>query len=179
MTFGKIIAGVAAMGLALACGSAQAQLYHYKDASGRMVYSDNPPPPGTPAANILKAPKLKQAAPAAAPAATAGTAGTGADPKDKDKKAGPQSVADREADYKKRMEAADKKGKEDAAKAKEAADTQARCASLQQNLAALQSGQRMKQYDASTGQARFIDDNERSASIAKAQQDISSSKCSG
>jgi hypothetical protein len=61
----------AALGLMLACGAAQAQLYHYKDANGRTVYSDSPPPAGTPASSILKAPKM---GPAAAPAPAAGDA---------------------------------------------------------------------------------------------------------
>ncbi|HEY4370489.1 MAG TPA: DUF4124 domain-containing protein [Burkholderiales bacterium] len=174
MTLGKIAACLGAFGLLLACGTAQAQLYHYKDASGRMVYSDTPPPPGIPAGNILKAPKTTQAAPAPAAAAPA----DGKDKDGKEKKDGPKSVADREADYKKRMAESDKKGKEEAAKQKQAADNQARCASLQQNLAALQSGQRMKKFD-DKGNPYFADDAERSADIAKAQQDMSGSKCGG
>lgn len=176
MTRVRVAAALGALGLLLAAGSAQAQLYHYKDASGRTVYSDTPPPAGTPAGNILKAPKLNQAAPAPAPAAAAGEG------KDKDgkeaKKDGPKTTADREADYKKRQADAEKKAQEDAKKTADDQQRQQRCASLQSNMAALQSGQRMKKFDAN-GNPSFVDDNERAAEIAKAQQEMSSSKCSG
>jgi len=167
-------AALLGVSLVMACGAAHAQLYHYKDAQGRMVYSDSPPPPGVPAGNVLKAPKLKQSAPA--PEAPATADAKGKDDKSKDKK-GPQSVADREADYKKRMAEADKKNKEAAQKDEQAQQTQARCASLQANLAALQSGQRMRKFDAN-GNPYFVDDAERNADVAKAQQDMAASKCS-
>jgi len=153
-----------ALGLLLACGSAQAQLYHYKDASGRTVYSDLPPPPNTPAGNILKAPKIDQAAPAAA---TDGKDG---------KASAPKSTAEREADYKKRMAEADKKGKDDAQKASQEEQRKAQCAALQTALTAMQSGQRLRKFDAN-GNPYFIDDNERAADIAKAQADMSNAKC--
>lgn len=166
-----------ALGLMLACGAAQAQLYHYKDANGRTVYSDSPPPPGTPAGNILKAPKLNQAAPPPAAAAGDAKAAPG-DPKtaDKDKKDGPKTTAEREADYKKRQAEAEKKAKEDSEKQAAETQRQARCAALQQNVAAMQAGQRMKKFDAN-GQPYFIEDNERAADVAKAQQEMSSAKC--
>jgi hypothetical protein len=153
-----------ALGLLLACGSAQAQLYHYKDASGRTVYSDTPPPPETPAGNILKTPKVEQAAPAA--------------PSDgKDGKAtAPKSTAEREADYKKRMAEADKKGKEDSQKSAQEERRKAQCAGLQTNLAAMQSGQRLRKFDAN-GNPYFVEDAERAADIAKAQAEMSNAKC--
>lgn len=165
----SLAATVGALGLLLICGNVAAQLYHYKDASGHMVYSDTPPPPGTPAANILKAPKMTQPPPPSADA-------KGTDPKDKDKKTGPKSVAEQEADYKKRKAAEDKKAQEDAAKAADEQQRVARCAALQANLAALQSGQRMKKFDGQGNQS-FIDDDQRAADISKAQQDMASSKC--
>lgn len=162
----------AALGLMLACGSAQAQLYHYKDANGRSIYSDSPPPPGTPASSILKAPKTIQAAPAPAPAATAATG----DPKDKDKKTGPMTTAEREADYKKRQADAEKKAKEDGDKLAVEQARQARCAALQQNLAANQAGQRIRKLDAN-GNPYFVEDAERASDAAKAQQDMAAAKC--
>ena len=162
-----------ALGLLLACGSAQAQLYHYKDASGRTVYSDTPPPPETPAGNILKTPKVVQAAPGAvAPA----DAKDGKDGKD-GKATAPKTTAEREADYKKRMAEAEKKGKEDAQKTAQETQRKAQCASLQSNISALQSGQRMRKFDAN-GNAYFVDDNERAADIAKAQAELANAKCS-
>jgi hypothetical protein len=156
----------AGLALSLACGAAQAQLYRYKDANGSMVYSDSPPPPGTPPANILKAPKLVEPV----PPDTKGADG-------KDKKGGQKSVAEQEAEYKKRKAEEAKKAKEDGDKAALDQQRQARCASLQSNLAALQGGQRMKKFDAS-GNPYYEDDTERAADVAKAQQDMASNKCS-
>ncbi|MDB5805885.1 MAG: hypothetical protein JWN73_3207 [Betaproteobacteria bacterium] len=175
----KNFAALIGLSLVMACGAAHAQLYHYKDAQGRMVYSDTPPPAGVPAANVLKAPKLRQGSPGPdAPAATADAKDgkDGKDPKDGKAKKGPQTTAEREADYKKRMAEADKKGKEDAQKADQTQQNQARCTALQANLAALQSGQRMRKIDAS-GNPYFVEDTERSADVAKAQQDMAASKC--
>jgi Domain of unknown function (DUF4124) len=162
-----------ALGLLLVAGGAQAQLYHYKDANGRTVYSDTPPPPGTPAGNVMKAPKLTE--PAAPVPATASA--DAKDPDGKDKKTGPMSTAEREADYKKRQAEAAKKAKEEGEKTAAEQNRQARCAGLQTNLAALQSGQRMKKFDAN-GNPYFAEDPERAADISKAQADMASAKCS-
>jgi hypothetical protein len=160
----------------LACGAAQAQLYHYKDANGRTVYSDSPPPAGTPASSILKAPKTSPSA-APAPAAAAGDPkAPPGDPKNAEKKDGPKTTAEREADYKKRQAEAEKKAKDDGEKQAAESQRQARCAALQQNVAAMQSGQRMRKFDAN-GQPYFIEDNERAADVAKAQQEMSAAKC--
>lgn len=161
MTRLTISALLAALALTVSTG-VQAQLYHYKDASGKMVYSDTPPPPGTPPANILKAPKVNQASPAPAPAG--------------DDKAAPKSTAEREADYKKRQAEGDKKAKEDAQKVQADAARQQACQSAQSNLAALQSGQRMRKFD-TDGSSRFIDDNERAADVQKAQKIMGDNKC--
>jgi len=171
----------AALGLMLACSAAQAQLYHYKDANGRTVYSDSPPPAGTPPGNIMKAPKVTQpVAPAPTPAGGEAKPAVGNNPNapgaEKDKKDGPKTTAEREADYKKRQAEAEKKAKEDAEKVAADQNRQARCAALQQNVAAMQSGQRMRKFDAN-GQPYFIEDNERAADVAKAQQEMSAAKC--
>jgi hypothetical protein len=166
----SMVAVAAALGLMLAAGTTQAQLYRYKDANGSMVYSDSPPPPGTPPGNILKAPKIEQ------PPPPADTSATGKGPDGKDKKTGQKSVAEQEADYKKRKAEEEKKAKADADKAALEQQRQAQCTSLQTNLAALQSGQRMKTFDAQ-GNPSFLDDAGRDAAIAKAQQDMASAKC--
>ena len=170
----SLAAAMGALALLLASGVAQAQLYHYKDASGRTVYSDTPPPAGTPAGNILKAPKLNPNAPAVpkAPTATVGKDGKEV------KNDGPKSVAEKEADYKKRMAENDKKAKEDDAKAKADQQRQQACAGMQQNLAALQTGQRVRKMDAN-GNPYFVEDNERAADVARMQQSMADAKCGG
>ena len=52
-------------------GLASAQLYQWRDTNGRVVFSDLPPPPGIPSANIIKLPKARNAPPPAAAAASA------------------------------------------------------------------------------------------------------------
>ncbi len=60
----------------LACGSAMAQ-WQWVDSTGRKVFSDTPPPPGTPEKNIIKAPGSRSAAaPRVAVAASAPVQGT-------------------------------------------------------------------------------------------------------
>ena len=60
----------------LACGSAMAQ-WQWLDSTGRKVFSDTPPPAGTPEKNIIKAPGSRvAAAPRVAVAATAPSQGT-------------------------------------------------------------------------------------------------------
>lgn len=169
MTRIRMAAIMGALGLLLAAGTVQAQLYHYKDANGRMVYSDSPPPPNIPAGNIMKAPKMGSAA-ASAPASDAPAAA------DKDKKTGPKSVAEQEADYKKRQADDAKKAKENSDKVAQEDARKTRCAALQNNLTAMQAGQRLRKYDAA-GNPYFVEDAERASDIAKAQADMAAAKC--
>ncbi len=168
--------------LLLAGSAAHAQAYKWKDANGRIVYSDQPPPRGTPAANILKAPKGFPAPTAAEPpagaAAATDPAGTkpaaGASPAATPK--APMTTAEREADFRKRQAENQKKAQEAEKKAAEESQRQAQCNSLKQNLAALESGQRMVRTD-SNGERVFIDDAERARDIQKARQDLAAGKC--
>lgn len=162
--------------------TAQAQAYKWKDANGRIVYSDQAPPRGTPAANILKAPK-GYAAPSAAEPST-GAAGA-ADPASAKPASGaanaatpkaPMTTAEREADFRKRQAESQKKAQDEEKKASEESQRQAQCNSLRQNLALLESGQRIARTD-SNGERVFIDDAERARDIQKARQDLAAGKC--
>ncbi len=158
-------------------GAALAQAYKWRDANGGIVYSDSPPPASIPPGNVLQAPKLKAAAPppAVAPAAAQGNsenprAGTIS------RKLQTKSVAEREADYKKRQIEEQKKAKEQSEKTAQEEQRQAQCQSLAQNLSTLESGQRMAKVD-SKGERYFVDDAERAKDIAKARQDMAAAKC--
>jgi hypothetical protein len=170
-----------AFGIAVALGvpgAAFAQAYKWRDQNGVTVYSDSPPPASIPPGNVLQAPKLKAAsAPTAPPPAAA--QGESANPKAGtiSRKLQTKSVAEREADYKKRQIEEQKKAKEQGEKTAQEEQRQAQCQSLAQNLATLESGQRMAKVD-SKGERYFVDDAERAKDVAKARQDIAAAKCS-
>lgn len=178
-----ITAVILAVGLQ---GAALAQAYKWRDDKGQIVYSDQPPPKNIPPGNIIQGPKAASAAKgpatpipvAATPAvATAGAAASAQSTKGAPKPAaGPKSVAEQEADYKKRQIEAQKKAKEDADKATQEQQRQASCTGLRQNLAGLEGGQRISRID-EKGERSFIDDAQRAADIAKAKQDLTAARC--
>lgn len=132
--------------------------YAWIDDKGTRVFSDRPPPPGTPAGRILKAPHRGDTldnAPAAAPAG-------GDKPK-------PPDLADREADYKKRQ--AEQQANAAAAQvdAQAKAMKQDACNMVKTRLAELSSGARIKQVDAK-GEVGYMSDADRARSIAKGRE---------
>lgn len=163
------------LGIAIALpGAALAQAYKWRDEKGGMVFSDTPPPPNIPRANILQAPKGKmpaavpvsEAAATASPAVSATAAPAAA-----------KTVAEREADFKKRQLADQKKAKEAGEKSEQEQQRQAACDSQRQNLVALESGQRIVRTD-SKGERYFVEDEQRAKDIAKARQEMAAAKCS-
>ncbi|MBL8386335.1 MAG: DUF4124 domain-containing protein [Burkholderiales bacterium] len=166
---------------------AAAQLYQWRDANGKMVFSDTPPPPGTPPGNIIKAPKPRAAAPAAAPAGApaadgavpekgsqpgiSGTPGTAT------KGGASKSLAEREADFKKRQTEAAEKAKKDEEAAAEAQRREANCRGLRQNLAAMEGGQRIRRLN-DKGEPYFVDDAERAKDIERLRREMAAAKCS-
>lgn len=174
------------LGLLVGClahaGLASAQLYQWRDSNGRTVFSDTPPPPNTPPGNIIKAPKGR-AAPASAPAA-ASTDGTGKDAAGKDigvavaptSSGGQKSVAERDAEYKKRQADAAEKAKKDQEATAETQRRETTCRGLRQNLASLENGQRMRKLD-DKGEPYFVDDAERAKDISRIRQEMVTAKC--
>lgn len=140
--------------LLLLAGLSQAQ-YMWIDEKGMKQFSDRPPPPNTPLDKILKSPTppklVFEADPLLAPAPAAPAAPA---PK------GPPTLADREADYRKR--AADQADK--AAKAKEEekrkADMAANCDAARRHKQSLDAGGRIGTVD-SKGQPDIMDDQQR------------------
>ena len=164
-----------AVGLAIACpGAAFAQAYKWRDEKGGIVFSDTPPPPSIPRANILQGPKGKfvSAPVAASGAPVSGSAAVSA----KAESSAPKTTAEREADYRKRQLEAQKKTKETDEKSAQEQQRQANCESLRQHLVSLESGQRIARTD-SKGERFFVDDEQRAKDIVKARQDLAASKC--
>jgi len=136
--------------------------YSWLDAKGTRVFSDRPPPPGTPAARILKAPRAAAAPPYGAPENTAPPPAAAAP-----KPARP-SIAEQEADFKKRaterQQAEHKAGQELQRKA----DQDARCKSLQREQATMAAGTRLSEFD-EKGERRYIAAAERAARLEQAR----------
>ncbi len=124
---------------------AAAQVYQYRDANGRMVFSDTPPP-GVNAVrkNIDVAPPASEAS------------------------GGLQDKL--QAFQKRRDEAAEAEAKaaRDKAEKDKAAEN---CTKARNKLAALQSGQRIVRYTAS-GEREFLDDPGREREIAQTQKSV-------
>jgi hypothetical protein len=159
---------------------AAAQMYQWRDTNGRVVFSDTPPPPGTPPGNIIKAPKGRTAPPPAPAAAAPGAEGAAKDAAPgapATAAAGPKSVADREADYKKRQADAAEKSKKDQEATADAQRREGICRGLRGNLASLEGGQRVRKVD-EKGEPYFVDDAERAKEISRVRQEMTASKCS-
>lgn len=182
----------AALALLFAAGLAQAQ-FAWVDPKGVRHYSDQPPPPGTPPARILKAPGLPaisvqpaapapaaRSAPPSAPLVTtnpanpagAATASTPADPAavTAGAKPGakvPQTLAEKDADFRKRL----KDNQEAELKAQEQARTAAQktehCGEVRRAKQMLDSGIRIADVGAD-GQKRYLNDAERAQRSARA-----------
>ena len=143
--------------------------YSWIDDKGTRVFSDRPPPPGTPAARILQMPR--SAAPAVAPGeagiapspAARSTAATAAAPPK------PPTLAEQETAYRERQA----KREEDARKARESAEQKAaldeRCASARQEERLVTSGTRMSAVDAK-GERYFLSDEERAQRLQAARR---------
>ena len=135
--------------LILACiwTVASAQVYTWRDASGKIHYSDTPPP-GVDAKKVR--PGIQGDS---VPATTAPG----------------RSVVEREMDFRKRQADADK-AREKAEQEKTAAeDSKRNCADAKKQLAALESGQRMSRLN-EAGESISLDDEMRAQEIDKARK---------
>jgi hypothetical protein len=163
----SFIAGVMLLtGIALAHGSAQAGMqWKWKDANGATQYSDRPPPPGTPEANILTRPSGSRVQPAkkapAAEAQASNPALTASAPKAED----PELEARRK---KAEAEEAAKKKAEDEKLAKQKVENCQRARSYQRSL---QDGMRIVRTNPQ-GEREVLDDKARAEETQRTQESI-------
>jgi len=160
--------GLLALALALAAGAASAQsIWKWRDKEGRVQVSDRPPPMDVPEKDILQRPHGARApAPAAsevAPAAAASPA-SGVDPALEARKK--KALAD---------QAAAEKAQKDAEKAKRDQAKLENCQRARNQLAALESGQRIGRMN-DKGEREILDDSGRAAEIARTRQ-IADANC--
>lgn len=154
-----------AAALLLFAGLAQAQ-YAWIDEKGVRHFSDRPPPPTTPAAKVLKAPAKplaaqpqqdKSAEPTAEAAPAAG--------------AGKPTLAEREADYRKRAQERAKVEQKEAAEAQHRQAKAQDCHNARRYKALLDTGIRVSDVD-EHGEKRYISDDERARKAAQASKVI-------
>jgi hypothetical protein len=146
--------------LALLAAPAFAQ-YSWIDDKGTRVFSDRPPPPGTPAARILKTPRTLDALAPAPAAPPAPPAAEGA-------KAAP-TLAEREADFRKRQSEQAKADKKDQQDAQKQAVQAERCTALKRREMTLTAGSRLSEYD-EKGQKSYVSDDERARRLAETRR---------
>ncbi len=153
-----------ATALLAATSIAQAQWVWVND-KGVKQLSDQPPPPGTPANRILKAPRgaalpdlRKEMAEASANGGDTPAAEAKPAPK------APPTLAERNADYKKRQkEAADNEAKA-AAEAQHASEKTKYCAEAKNNIAMMESGMRISEMGPN-GERNFMSDESRAQKL--------------
>ena len=174
-----------AAALLFAAGLAQAQ-FVWVDPKGVRHYSDQPPPPGTPPARILKAPGMPAIsvqpatpAPAARTAppvptnpAGAATASTPADPAAaasgaKPGAKAPQTLAEKDADFRKRLKESQEAELKAQEQARIAAQKTEHCGEVHRARQMLDSGIRIADVGAD-GQKRYLNDAERAQRSARA-----------
>ncbi len=133
----------------LAATTVSAQIYQWKDESGKTIISDKPP-----VGNVRQQKKIE---PDASPTSTS-----------------PQkTTSDRDLEFRRRQ----KESQESAEKAKKeqtaSADKQQNCDSVRRNLQALESGERIALRD-DKGERYFMEDTQREQEIEKSRQAVQS-----
>jgi hypothetical protein len=142
--------------LALTSLLAHAQ-YSWLDDKGTRVFSDRPPPPGTPPARILKTPRglePREQAPEAAPATAS-------------------AAVDKEGEFRKRTAQRDAEEKKAAQEAANKAARDENCDTARENERTLISGIRISRVD-EKGEKVFLTDEERASRLERAQKTLKS-----
>lgn len=149
----------------VACSNALAQ-FVWIDVNGTRQYSDRPPPASVPKNKILKEPvmELRNARTAdVEPAPVVAVQDPAAAPK------GPQTTAEKNADYIKRKTDQSDKDKKTTDEAKNAADKAKNCERAQAYSRSLQSGERIASTD-KNGEKSYISDDKRAQDVRDTQR---------
>lgn len=143
---------ISALGVALAAASlpAFAQTYQWKDATGRTVISDTPPPPGLKGSRAIgnDRPAVTTEKPADKDAGTA------------------KSQADKELEAKKLKQDAKTKAEQKAKEEAKAQEKQEFCEKMRRNVAALESSQRLTTPSAD-GTLQYVDSDQRQQELER------------
>jgi type IV secretory pathway VirB10-like protein len=161
------IATVAAVYVSGAAGQ-----WAWKEDSGRVVYSDRPPPANIKSTQILRQPAVAAPTPAPQPAAPGGAAADGERPAPSPAaSSGPKSIAERDMEFRKRQqERADSERKAQEEQQKAAAKA-AECERSRGYLRSLEDGIRIARTDAS-GNREILDEAQRAAEMERTRKSI-------
>ncbi|MCD6680735.1 MAG: DUF4124 domain-containing protein [Burkholderiaceae bacterium] len=166
---------LAAGALLLASASGQATPWQWRDAQGRMVYSDRAPPADVRSSQILRSPVVAQPATgsrsaASSPAEAPSAVEAAASPAKASAGATPTWV-ERERAFRQRMaerEASEAKQREDSERA---ASTKRACDEAQREIRNLESGRRVVTLNA-RGEPEPLDDVQRAQRLKTARSDL-------
>ena len=153
---------LAALLLFCCAGAAQAQ-FVWIGPNGTRQYSDQPPPPGTPPSKILKAPGRPAPAqdmPQAAPAV------------DTVKPKAPPTLAERDADYRKRAKEREESERKAQLASQRLAAQAAYCEGVRKDKRLIESGIRIADIGPD-GERRYLSDAERTARSERIAQQMS------
>jgi hypothetical protein len=146
---------------------AQTGTWKYRDAQGRVVVSDLPPPAGVQDKDILERPttvvRRAPAAAAPAPAASAPVRAGGA----------PVAAVDPELEARRKKAADEQQAQQKAQQDKDAAQRAENCGRARQHLSALNDGMRIARTN-DKGEREILDDKGRAEEMQRARQVIAS-----
>jgi hypothetical protein len=158
--------GLATLACLLIASPAEAQ-WKWRDSRGQIHISDIPPPRDVPEKDVLQRPELavRRPAPAPAPAASAVVAAT----------APAKAAVDPELEERRKRAEQEQAARADAEKQKAAAVRKDNCQRAREQMATLDSGQRIARIKAD-GEREILDDDAR-AREAKRARDVIATEC--
>jgi hypothetical protein len=155
--------------VALAAAPDASAQYQWRDANGRTVYSDMPPPASVPPSAVQRAPARQTPAGTSGGSGATATAPAMAAPAPAAAPA--PTLADREMEFRKRRmerEAAERKAAEAQAQSQRAA---AACEDSRAQVRTLESGMRVARVN-ERGEREFIDDSTRASQLEAARKSV-------
>jgi hypothetical protein len=175
MTFRPRTRRLAALAIATVAAvyvSGAAGQWAWKEDSGRVVYSDRPPPANIKSTQILRQPAVAAPTPAPQPVAPGGAAADGERPAAAPTaSSAPKSIAERDMEFRKRQQEradGDRKAQEEQQKS---AAKAAECERARGYLRSLEDGVRISRTDAS-GNREYLDDAQRAAESERTRKAI-------
>ena len=166
MSMARSLAAVCAVLLAVMAASPAEAQWKWKDKSGHTQYSDLPPPPGTPDADILGRPSAGRRGAAPVVAASAPASAASGAPKLALKSADPELEA------KRKQAEADAATKTKAEEARVAAARADNCNRARGQIKTLDSGIRLARTN-DKGEREVLDDKQRADEMKRAQDAVS------
>jgi Domain of unknown function (DUF4124) len=158
---------------ALLCAlPAQAQ-WKWRDASGRVQFSDLPPPVSVPDKDILQRPGPKTAPVPAATTASAAAGSTNKPVSDKNERSGPKATSEGEQAQRRKAEEQERTSRQRADEERLAGQRQDNCQRAREAVLTLESGQRVARLN-SRGEREVLSDDQRAEEVRRAKAVVAS-----